>query len=468
MKATSIESCLPHVENGGSASSSELDSRSSSLGQNGGTRLRDLTTAATERHQSEALAHRAVLVVEDSRLYHELLDASRRKDEFLAMLAHELRNPLVPIRNAMEIFRLKSAADPEIHEVAEMVERQIQQLTRLVDDLLDVSRVGHGKINLQMKPVDLKAVVALAIEVSRPLIDARKHVLKVSFPRQAVEVEGDLGRLAQVVSNLLNNSAKYSEDGGRIELSVEAIGDQAVLCVRDAGIGIEPAMLPRIFDLFTQAKGSASRFADGLGIGLALVRNMIELHGGCVQATSLGLGCGTEFVIRLPLLRKTPSLYPAAQHRPWSAVIAPTRRILLIDDNRDAADSMAILLRLAGHDVRTAYDGQTALALARVQFPEVVICDISMPGMCGLELARHLRQDLGLRDCLLVALSGYAQEEDRHRSQEAGFNAHFAKPVSLDSLKALLASEDFLIVGSLVAYKTPISAPGVYFQPEYL
>jgi signal transduction histidine kinase len=325
MKATSIESCLPHGENGGSASSSELDSRSSSPGQNGGTRLRDLTTATTERHQSEALAHRAVLVVEDSRLYRELLDASRRKDEFLAMLAHELRNPLVPIRNAMEIFRLKSPADPEIHEVAEMVERQIQQLTRLVDDLLDVSRVGHGKINLQMKPVDLKAVVALAIEVSRPLIDARKHILKVSFPRQAVEVEGDLGRLAQVVSNLLNNSAKYSEDGSRIELIVESIGGQAVLRVRDTGIGIEPAMLPRIFDLFTQVKGSASRFAEGLGIGLALVRNMIELHGGHVQALSAGLGHGTEFVVRLPLTGNVPATCSSPQERPWSPKDTPAR-----------------------------------------------------------------------------------------------------------------------------------------------
>jgi signal transduction histidine kinase/ActR/RegA family two-component response regulator len=468
MKATLIESCSPFEELLGSAPACELDSRRSSLGQNGEARVRDLTTATTERHQSEERAHRALLVVEDSRLYQELLVASRRKDEFLAMLAHELRNPLVPIRNAVEIIRLKGVADPEIHEVAEMVERQIQQLTRLVDDLLDVSRVGHGKINLRMIPVDLKAVVTLAIEVSRPLIDARKHVLKVSLPRQAVEVEGDLGRLAQVVSNLLNNSAKYSEDGSRIELSVESIGDQAVLRVRDTGIGIEPAMLLRVFDLFTQVQGSASRFAEGLGIGLALVRNMIELHGGCVRATSLGLGHGTEFVIRLPLLRKTPAVYPAAQDRPWSAVIAPTRRILLIDDNRDAADSMAILLRLAGHDVRTAYDGQTALALARVQLPEVVICDISMPGMGGLELARHLRQDLGLRDCLLVALSGYAQEEDRHRSQEAGFNAHLAKPVRLDSLKALLASEDFLTVSSPGAYKIPISAPGAYSQPEYL
>ena len=283
---------------------------------------------------AEDLAHRAALVVENARLYHELQDAAHRKDEFLAMLGHELRNPLAPIRNAMQILRLKGAADPELQEVTEMVERQIQQLTRLVDDLLDVSRVGHGKINLQMKPVDLKDVVALAVEISRPLIDARKHVLKVSLPQQAVEVEGDPGRLAQVVSNLLNNSAKYSEDGGRIELTVEAIGDQAVLRVRDTGIGIEPAMLPRIFDLFTQVKGSASRSAEGLGIGLALVRNMIELHGGCVQAASAGLGHGTEFVVRLPLMSKLPAGDPAAHRQALVSRDAPTRRILLVDDNR--------------------------------------------------------------------------------------------------------------------------------------
>ena len=379
-------------------------------------RLEDLWLA-------EDLAHRAALVVENARLYHALQDASRRKDEFLAMLGHELRNPLAPILNAMEIIRLRGTADLEVHEATEMVERQIQQLTRLVDDLLDVSRVGHGKINLRMKPIDLNEVVALAVEVSRPLIDARKQLLNVSLPGHPVEVEGDPGRLAQVVSNLLNNSAKYSEDGARIDLTFEAIGNQAVLRVRDTGIGIEPAMLPRIFDLFTQVKGSASRSGEGLGIGLALVRNMVELHGGRVQAASAGLGLGTEFVVSLPLVGKLPAGYPAALEAPRSNVSAPTRRILVVDDNRDAADSMAILLRLAGHEVSTAYSGYTALALARLQLPEVVICDISMPEMGGLELARHLRNDLGLSDSLLVALSGYAQEEDQHRSQEAGFNA---------------------------------------------
>ena len=396
---------------------------------------------------AEDLAHRAALVVENARLYQALEDAAHRKDEFLAMLGHELRNPLAPIRDAMQIIRMKGVADPDLEVVTAMVERQVLQLTRLVDDLLDVSRVGHGKINLQKTRVDLKGVVALAVEASRPLIDARKHGLTVSLPPVAVEVEGDPDRLAQVVSNLLNNSAKYSDDGGRIELALEATGDEAIVRVSDTGIGIEPSMLPTIFDLFAQVKSSTNRFTEGLGIGLALVRNMIELHGGCVQATSAGLGHGTMFVVRLPLLVKRDAGAPPAQDRPSRAVTAQVRRILLVDDNRDAANSMAILLRLSGHEVRTAYDGQSALALARFQVPEVVICDISMPDMGGLELARRLRQDPRMGDALLVALSGYAQEEDRRRSQDAGFNAHLAKPVRLESLKALLASEDLVADG---------------------
>jgi signal transduction histidine kinase/CheY-like chemotaxis protein len=407
---------------------------------------------------AEDVAHRAALVVENARLYRELQDASRRKDEFLAMLGHELRNPLAPIRNAMEILRFKAAVDFDFREVTEVVERQIQQMTRLIDDLLDVSRVGHGKINLQMKRTDLKAVVGQAIEISRPLIDARKHVLDVSLPEPAVEVEGDAGRLVQVVVNLLNNSAKYSDDRSRIELTLEAVGDQAVLRLSDTGIGIDPALLPTIFDLFTQVKTSTSRCAEGLGIGLALVRNMVELHGGCVQATSAGLGHGTQFVVRLPLSIKMSGTYPIAQATPWNERSVPARRILIVDDNRDAADSMAILLRLAGHQVTTAYEGSTALALARLKLPEVVICDISMPGMGGFELARHLRQDPGLSKCLLVALSGYAQEGDRHRSQESGFNAHLAKPVRLDSLKALLASAAFQTAGAPGAPEILLSA----------
>jgi CheY-like chemotaxis protein/two-component sensor histidine kinase len=373
-------------------------------------------------------------------LIHDLQQADRRKDEFLAMLGHEMRNPLAPIRNAAEIFRLKGAADPELQEVTAMVERQIRQLTRLLDDLLDVSRVGHGKINLQLKSVDLKAVVALAIEIGRPLIDARKHTLTVSIPSYAVDVEGDSGRLAQVVANLLNNSSKFMDDGGRIELTLENVGRWAVLSVRDTGVGIEASMLPRIFDLFMQVNGSISRANEGLGIGLALVRNVVELHGGTVQGASAGLGHGTEFVVRLPLLETPTVVHAYGRQEIAPTVNAPTRRILIIDDNEDATESMAMLLRTAGHDVRTAYDGGTALVLCRLEAPEVVICDIIMPDMCGYELARELRDDISFRDTFLIALSGYAQDEDRHRSKETGFHAHLTKPVHLESLKELLAN----------------------------
>ena len=340
-----------------------------------------------------------------------------------------------------------------------MVERQIQQLTRLVDDLVDVSRVGECGISLRIRTVDLKSVVAQAVESSRPLIESRRHVLTVSLPAYAVEVEGDPGRLAQVVSNLLNNSAKYSEDGGHIELTLESIRDRAVLSVRDAGIGIEPAMLPRIFDLFLQVKPSPSRAVDGLGIGLALVRNVVELHGGSVLAAECGPGPRNRARRQSAPTGGTSSAeMPPRRTRRRSEANASARRILLVDDNRDATDSMAMLLRLGGHDVRTAYDGQTALALARIEAPDVVICDVSMPGMDGYELAHHLREDLGLRDSLLVALSGYAQDEDRHRSQEAGFNAHLAKPVRLDNLKQLLANMSLLSVDPCEGQATMLPA----------
>lgn len=440
MKATAIDACSPSDMNQRSVSPTELFLQSSRPGENGGQRIPAPTGAEWS-------------------WLHSFQEANRHKDEFLAMLAHELRNPLAPINNAIQILRIKGRADSELEEVTDMVDHQVQHLTRLVDDLLDVVRISQGKINLQMEPLDLNTVVKRAIEISRPGIDARKHDLRVSLPGQAIEVEGDSLRLVQVVANLLNNSAKYSEDGGRIDLELEAIGGQAVLRVRDTGIGIEPAMLPTIFDLFTQMKGSLGLAGEGLGIGLALARNTIEAHGGGVQAASAGLGQGSEFVVRLPLLRKTPALALAPPERPWEVVDPTSRRILLIDDNMDLADSMAMLLRFAGHEVRTAYDGRTGVALARVQSPEVVICDITMSDMSGLEVACHLREDLGLHDALLVAMSGYGRDEDKHLSQEAGFNAHLVKPVQLSNLKAILASFDSRRPGSPVPYKTRTPVP---------
>ncbi|HEV3260116.1 MAG TPA: PAS domain S-box protein [Gemmataceae bacterium] len=367
-----------------------------------------------------------------------LREADRRKDEFLAMLAHELRNPLAPLRNAMQVMRLKGTDDPDVRWARDVVERQVQQLTRLVDDLLDIARFNRGMINLQMEPVDMAAVVARAVEISRPLIDAHKHYLHVSLPGQAVRVEGDLTRLAQVLSNLLNNAAKYTEEGGRIDLTVEPSGREAVLRVRDTGVGIAADMLPRIFEMFTQVQGSVSRSEGGLGIGLTLVRKLVEMHGGRVEAHSEGHGHGSEFVVRLPLLRQAvlPAAAEAEQQRPRKV---PARNVLIVDDNQDAAESLALLLRLAGQEVRTAYDGPAALDLARARPPDVVMLDIGMPGMDGLEVARRLRQDLGLKRALLVALTGYGGEEDRRRCQEAGFNAHLVKPADVCALKRLLA-----------------------------
>jgi PAS domain S-box-containing protein len=384
-------------------------------------------------------------ITDRKRAEEALKEADHRKDEFLAMLAHELRNPLAPIRTAAQVLRLKGPAEPHLQLARDVIERQVQQLTRLVDDLLDLSRISRGKLNVQLEPVDLATVITRAVEISRPLIDARKHHLEVSLPGQAVQVEGDPARLAQVVSNLLNNAAKYTEEGGRIWLTVEPASErrrrprEVLLRVRDTGVGIAADMLPSIFEMFTQVQGSVSRSEGGLGVGLTLVRSLVELHGGSVTALSEGLGQGSEFVVRLPLLQKPPPPAPAAREQPTRTRKAPPRRILVVDDNTDAAETLALLLRLIGHEVRTAYDAPTALDVARAQPPDVVLLDIGLPGTDGLEVARRLRQNLGLNDALLVALTGYGQDEDRRRSHKAGFNAHLVKPVDLDALQELLS-----------------------------
>ncbi len=364
--------------------------------------------------------------------------ADRRRDEYLVMLAHELRNPLAPLRNAVEVMRLKGAGDPDVQQARGLVERQVNLLTRLVDDLMDVSRIRLGKINLRTEPVNLAGVVALAVEISRPLIDAGGHHLEVSLPGRPLWVAGDPTRLAQVLSNLLNNAAKYTGTGGSLTLTAEPSGGEAVLRVRDTGVGIAPDMLSRVFEMFTQVQGSVGRSAGGLGIGLTLVRSLVEMHGGSVEACSEGLGCGSEFVVRLPLLEEAVPPAAADVERQWPRE-GPPWSVLVVDDNRDAADSLADLLRLAGHEVCVAYDGPAALDLARVRPPDVVLMDIGMPGMDGLEVARRLRQELGLMQTLLVALTGCAGDSDRLRSQEAGFNAHLVKPAQPLDLACLLS-----------------------------
>jgi PAS domain S-box-containing protein len=380
----------------------------------------------------------AIDVTERIQMEAALRDADRRKDEFLAMLAHELRNPLAPIRNAVHIMKLVGPVEPNLQRSREMIERQSLHLARLVDDLLDVSRITRGKIALHREPVELASVIARAVETSRPLIDARRHELTVTLPPESVRVEADVTRLAQVVGNLLNNAAKYTEEGGRIGLTVEAAPAQAVLRVRDSGVGIPADLLPRVFDLFTQGDRSLARSEGGLGIGLTLVRSLVEMHGGSVEARSEGPGKGSEFVVRLPALRVSPARTETADGP--SRCQARARRVLVVDDSPDAADSLALWLKIEGHEVRTAPDGPTALEAAAAFRPEVIFLDIGLPRMDGYEVARRLRGQLGLRDATLIAVTGYGQEEDRRRAEEAGFDAHLVKPADPEALERLLAA----------------------------
>jgi signal transduction histidine kinase/ActR/RegA family two-component response regulator len=367
----------------------------------------------------------------------ELKEADRRKNEFLAMLAHELRNPLAPIRNTLQIIKLKTPPDPDLQQAQQVIERQVQQMTRMVDDLLDVARITQAKIKLEPEPVELGTVVARAVEGCRPLVDARRHQLHVTLPTEPVWLHADPARLTQVLTNLLVNAAKYTDEGGRIELSAQREGEEVAIRVRDNGIGIPEELLPYLFLAFSQEERLSDRAQGGLGLGLALVRSLVDLHQGRVQVHSAGRGQGSEFVVYLPLLKGTPPSTPATSSPGTSK--APTRRILVVDDNRDSAETLALLLQFSGHDVRTAYDGPAALELAQAASPEVVLLDIGLPQMNGLEVARRMRQELGLKDTLLVALTGYGQDEDRRRSQEAGFDAHMVKPVDLDELHSLLA-----------------------------
>jgi PAS domain S-box-containing protein len=404
--------------------------------------------AASGRHYTdedlglaEELARRTALALENARLYHAVREADRRKDDFLAMLAHELRNPLAPIRNAVEVARLVGVADAKLQWAREVIDRQVTHLSRLVDDLLDVSRITRGKIQIQLQPVEVAAIVARAVETSRPLIEARRHELTVAVPPYPIEIEADLTRLAQIIANLLNNAAKYTDEGGRIWLTVERQGDEVLFRVRDTGIGIPADMLAKVFELFTQVDRSLDRSQGGLGIGLTLVRTLTEMHKGRVEAFSDGPGRGSEFVVRLPVLRCRPLPRPSREKTiPGAVANAARRRILVVDDNVDAAESLALLLQIGGHEVRTAHDGPAVLDLAKAYLPEVIFLDIGLPGMDGYEIAKRLRQQGETAGALLVAVTGYGQEEDRRRSQEAGFDHHLTKPVNPQDLQSLLVS----------------------------
>jgi PAS domain S-box-containing protein len=366
----------------------------------------------------------------------ELQEAGRQMSEFLAMLAHELRNPLAPIRNAMQVMGLRRFDDPQLEWCRNVVDRQIAHLGRLVDDLLDVNRITTGKILLKREAVPLSTVLERAIESSTPLLEERKHRVELEIAHP-LTLRGDPIRLAQVFLNLLNNAAKYTPEGGVIRVSAREDGSEAVVRVRDNGVGIASDLLPRVFDLFVQGSRSLDRSEGGLGIGLTLVREIVRLHGGAVSVTSAGTDRGSEFAVRLPLMPRTA---PEAPAESVLNAAAPQggRRVLVVDDNRDSADSMALVLGATGYDVRTAHDGPAALAIAAEYHPECVLLDIGLPGMNGYAVAQRLRALPGCASATLIAMTGYGQEDDRRRSREAGFDHHLVKPVDFDVLTGLL------------------------------
>jgi CheY-like chemotaxis protein len=368
-----------------------------------------------------------------------LREADRRKDEFLATLSHELRNPLAPIRNGLQMIRLAGATGT-IEQARTMMERQLGQMIRLVDDLLDVSRVTTGKLVLQTARVDLQTVIDAALETTRAVIEQAGHALSVTVPQDPIFVDGDATRLAQVLSNLLNNSAKYTPPGGRIQLRAGSENGMAILAVQDDGIGIPPDMLASIFEMFTQVDRTLEKSSGGLGIGLSLVKGLVEMHGGLIEVRS-DAGRGSEFIVRLPTERR------AAQAAASPAAIEPTavyrrRRILVADDNVDAAESMRLLLEMLGNTVSTANDGIQAVDVAEAFRPELILLDIGMPRLNGYDACRQIRERDWGKSALIVAMTGWGQDEDKRRSLEIGFDQHLVKPVDPEALEKLLATLD--------------------------
>ena len=365
----------------------------------------------------------------------DLAEANQRKDEFLAMLAHELRNPLAPILNALHLLRREKMASPTQEEATSMIDRQVRQIIRLVDDLMDISRISRGKIHLRKERVDLSIVVKQAIETVRPLIDARKHELTISLPPEAVWLDADPARLGQVLGNLLTNAAKYTEPCGRIWVTAEREGPAVILRIKDTGIGILPEMLPRVFDLFVQADRSLYRAEGGLGIGLTLVKSLVQLHQGTIEAHSPGVGQGSEFVIRLLAVPEVTARQ--ADGIPGEAKKGQSLRLLVVDDNADTVESLAMLLRLSGHAVQTANTGPAGLQIALSENLDVALLDIGLPAIDGYEMARRIRQQSDTP--ILIAMTGYGQPEDRERTKDAGFDYHLVKPVDPEKLQDLLS-----------------------------
>lgn len=395
--------------------------------------LRDISV---RKEAEDALVQQAVELREQAG---QLRDADRLKDEFLAMLAHELRNPLTPILITAQLLERRGAEDPALLQWASStIRHQCEHLTRLVNELLDVSRVTRGNITLHKTSIDLRKLIARAVEISKPLVDEHKHTLNLIQSPEPMFMEADAVRLEQVMGNLLDNAIKYTPEGGQIWLSLSREAEAAVIRVRDSGIGIPPAMLPRVFELFSQAERTLDRTQGGLGIGLALAKRLIELHGGSVEALSEGIGHGSEFVVRLPLLSHAPHADASLAPEALRQVQKPILRGLVVDDNENVLKSMAILLKTMGHDVREAHSGKEALDIAKTASLDFVLLDIGMPGISGYEVARQLRQTPTCRHLKLIAMTGYGQEYDRQQSKKAGFDHHMVKPVDPEELENIL------------------------------
>jgi PAS domain S-box-containing protein len=378
-------------------------------------------------------------ITERKQIEEALHEADRRKDEFLATLSHELRNPLAPLRNSVQLLRMAGGDDASQTPVLEMMERQVGHLVRLVDDLLEMSRISRGVFELRRERVELAHVVRNAIETSGPLIEAANHELSVSLPEEPLCLDGDPVRLAQILANLLNNAAKYTEPGGKISVRARRHDGIVAVSVRDNGVGLTRDALPRLFDMFSRVDHASGRSQGGLGIGLALARRLTEMHGGTIDASSEGLGLGSEFVVRLPLAHSLDSGRAGSAE---AAPAIPAKRVLVVDDNRDAGDSLSMILELLGADVRIARSGPEALEAFESYHPAVVVLDIGMPGMNGYEVAHRMRTAFPERRTALVALTGWGQEDDRRRARAAGFDHHLVKPADIGTLRALLASLD--------------------------
>ena len=368
-----------------------------------------------------------------------LREADRRKDEFLALLAHELRNPLAPIRYALAANKKSGRTMQQIMHSEEIIDRQVAQMTRLLDDLLDVSRVARDNLKLTKAPTELTLAIGTAIETARPLLDAKRHTLSVDLPKQALRLEADSVRLAQIFSNLLINAAKYTDAGGHIQLSALQDGADVVVSIRDDGIGISEEMLPRIFNMYAQAPVALGRAEGGLGIGLSLVQGLVSLHGGQIHAKSEGPGKGSEFVVRLPI-GLSLAVSEARNNSDHENKAGIGLKLLVVDDNRDVADSCAALMEMSGHHVQTAYSGKQALELVPIFRPHAVLLDIGLPDIDGYQLASTIRAAPWGRDIVLIAVTGWGQQQDRQRAIEAGCHYHLTKPIESDSVDSLLRS----------------------------